>query len=100
MNTLSIKRSAIEPLWAYEPKLNDWSHKTHELTREKCEAMLKVLKPIAETIKEEEKKVRQEQRWHYSTPEMIAKTESIKQLIKIFTALKSMPSVFTLDFNF
>ena len=102
MIKISMKQSVIKPLWSYEPRLNDWSHKVHDITKEDCVGMLKIIKPILEKMKIEDKEIRATKRWHYSTPEMLEKLESAKQMIKVFTSLKSVlnEDTITLDFNF
>lgn len=100
MAIITLKRCVIQPLLSYEPRLNDWSHQTHTITQEICEQALKTFQPILETIKKEDKEVREKQRWHYTTTEMTEKMESVKQMIKIFKSLKSIANEDTITLNF
>jgi hypothetical protein len=101
MNTISIKRSEIEPLWSYEPKLNDWSHQAHQISKEDCDGILKILKPILETIKKEANEEKLKNHYHFTPQPILEKLDSCKQMIKVFTLLKPITNEeITLDFNF
>ena len=89
MIELKIKKSFIEPLFFYEPRLNHWHEKEHQITYDNaCGFLQNILEPLLKKIKEMKEKSRTENRYHFADEFTVKCENSCKFLKKVFTACK------------